>query len=94
MKIVIREAAALDIETVFKWVSRDWPQAAAKLVGRIRTRINRLAKSGLAHIGRPGLIKGTRELIEGPYIIIYAVDEAADQITIVAVVHGAQDRQA
>jgi toxin ParE1/3/4 len=93
MRIVIREAAALDIEAIFEWISRDRPKAAAELVGRIRTRINRLARSGLAHIGRPGLIKGTRELIEGPYIIVYTVDEAADQVTIVAVVHGAQDRQ-
>jgi toxin ParE1/3/4 len=93
MKIVIRKTAAADIEAIFEWISLDRPKAAVELVRRIRTRINRLAKPGLAHIGRPGLVPGTRELIEGPYVIAYAVDEAADQITVLAVVHGARDRK-
>jgi len=94
MKIVIHEAAAADIEAIFEWISLDRPKAAAEMVRCVRRRINRLAKPGVAHIGRPGLVVGTRELIEGPYIIVYAVDEPANQITVLAVVHGARDRQA
>ena len=55
-------------------------------------RIDRLAIPGLSHIGRPGLVEGTRELVEAPYIIIYMVDEPADEITVLAIVHGARDR--
>ena len=51
-----------------------------------------LAIPGLSHIGRPGLVEGTRELVEAPYIIIYMVDEPADEITVLAIVHGARDR--
>lgn len=60
---------------------------------RIRLRINRLGLQGLSHIGRPGLVEGTRELIEPPYIVIYEADEVADEITVLAVMHGARERK-
>ena len=56
-------------------------------------RINRLEYPSLSHIGRPGLSEGTRELVEPPYIVIYEVDEAADEISVLAVMHGARDRE-
>ena len=67
MKIVVREAAARDLDDILDWISRDSPRAAAELVRRILIRIDRLAIPGLAHIGRPGLAEGTRELVEPPY---------------------------
>jgi toxin ParE1/3/4 len=70
MKVVIHEAAAADLDNIFDWISHDNPGAAASVLRRISTRINRLAISGLSHMGRPGLIDGTRELIEAPYIIV------------------------
>jgi toxin ParE1/3/4 len=47
----------------------------------------------LAHMGRPGLVEGTRELLEWPYIIVYKVHEDRGEIVIISVVHGAQDRK-
>ena len=35
-------------------------------------------------MGRPGLIEGTRELIEYPYIIIYQVDKERDEIVVLS----------
>ncbi len=92
MKVVVRESAALDLEDIFAWISKDNPSAAAAMVERVRSRIDRLAFPGLSHIGRPGLVERTRELIEPPYIIVYMVDEPADEITVLAVMHGARDR--
>lgn len=92
MKVVVRESAALDLEDIFAWISKDNPRAAAEMVERIRLRINRLAFPGLPRIGRPGLVEGTRELVEPPYIVVYSVEEAADEITVLAVMHGARDR--
>jgi toxin ParE1/3/4 len=94
MKVVVREAAARDLEDIFHWISKENPIAARDVVERIRLRVNRLALFGLPHIGRPGLLEGTRELVEPPYIIVYSVDEAADEITVLAVLHGARDREA
>jgi plasmid stabilization system protein ParE len=43
-------------------------------------------------MGRLGLVEGTRELIESPYIIVYTVHESAGEIVVVSVVHGARQR--
>jgi plasmid stabilization system protein ParE len=43
-------------------------------------------------MGRPGLVEGTRELLEWPYIIVYKVYEERNEIVVLSVVHGAQDR--
>jgi toxin ParE1/3/4 len=94
MRVVVREAAARDLDDIFDWISKDSPRAATKLVRRILDRIDRLTIPGLTHIGRPGLVEGTRELVETPYIVVYAVDEEADEITVLAIVHGARDRKA
>ena len=42
-------------------------------------------------MGRLGLVPGTRELLEWPYIVVYKV--AGDEAVIVSVVHGARDRE-
>ena len=59
---------------------------------RIEELIARLQSAGLAEMGRPGLIEGTRELIEPPYIIVYKVIETRHEIVIVLVIHSAQNR--
>lgn len=93
MRIVVREAAATDLDEILDWISRDSPRAAAELVRRILARIDRLATPGLSHMGRPGRVEGTRELVEPPYVIVYGVDEPADEISVLAIVHGARDRE-
>ncbi len=92
MKIVIRARAADDLDGIFSWISRDSPRAAANAVRRLRERIGRLATPGLEHMGRPGLIEGTRELVEPPYIVVYRVDDERDEIVVLAIFHGAQKR--
>jgi toxin ParE1/3/4 len=57
MKVVIREAAARDLDDILDWISKDGPRAAAGLVQRILARIDRLAIPGLSHIGRQGLVE-------------------------------------
>ena len=91
MKISIRERAAADLDGIFAWIAKDNPQAAARVVRRLRERIGRLGEPGLSHIGRPGSVAGTRELVEPPYIIVYAIDDDRE-IAVLAVFHGAQYR--
>jgi toxin ParE1/3/4 len=63
------------------------------MIERIEAEVMHLASSELMHMGRPGLVEGTRELIESPYIIVYRIDEQRQEIVVVSVVHGAQDRE-
>ena len=38
-------------------------------------------------------LEGTRELIDAPYVIVYEMDEPAEEILVLAIVHGARDRE-
>jgi addiction module RelE/StbE family toxin len=93
MKVVILDAAQADLDGIFEWIAKDNPLAAAKVVARIRDKINLLEVDALAKMGRPGRFEGTRELIEAPYIIVYKIDDRQRVILVVAVVHGARDRE-
>lgn len=93
MKFIVRKSARRDLDDILDRISQDNPRAARRVVSRILLRIKRLAASNLAHQGRPGFIAGTRELVERPYVVIYSVDEAANAVVVLAIIHNARDRQ-
>ena len=92
MKVVIRREAERDLADILEWIEKDNPPAARKLVARIRDRIGLLELNALARMGRAGVVPGTLELIEYPYIVVYRVREDLEEIEILAIVHGARDR--
>jgi toxin ParE1/3/4 len=92
MRVVVREAAAADLDRIFAWIATDNPRAAIEMANRVGERVNLLAIPGLSHMGRPGLVAGTRELVEPPYVIVYEVHEEQDEIVVLAIFHGAQER--
>jgi toxin ParE1/3/4 len=92
MRVVFDDEALEDLQRIFEWISKDNPKAADALVTRIFDRAERLAAPELSHMGRPGLVDGTRELVEGPYIIVYKVFDDG-KIVILTVAHGARDRR-
>lgn len=64
------------------------PQAAAEVVGRIGTAVDRLVE--YPHSGRHGRLNNTRELVlaDIPYIIPYRV--IGKQVYLITVLHAAQ----
>jgi toxin ParE1/3/4 len=93
MKVTFEPAARDELDHIFTGIAQDNPRAASEMLARIEQKVMRLAHPELTHMGRPGLVEGTRELIEWPYIVVYKVDEDIGEVIVVAVVHGAQDRQ-
>lgn len=93
MKVIVRARAEDDLDDIFQWIAKDNPRAAASMVARIRDRINALEVNSLAHMGRPGFVEGTLELVEYPYLIIYRVDDALREVVVLAIMHGARDRE-
>lgn len=93
MRVAFEPAARDELDRIFDRIAEDNPRAAYEMIARIEAKVMRLETPELTNMGRPGLVRGTRELIEHPYVIVYRVDEAADEIVIVAVVHGAKDRE-
>jgi len=94
MKITFEPAARDELNHIFGWIAKDNKRAADELIARIEEKVMRLATPELAHMGRPGLIEDTRELIEWPYIIVYKIHDDLGEIVIVSVVHRARNRQA
>src|SRR6202049_1308861 len=92
MRVTFDPAANDELDRIFAWLAQDNPRAAFEMVARIEAKVMRLETPELTNMGRPGLVEGTRELLEWPYIIVYRVDGARQEIVVVAVAHGAQER--
>jgi len=76
-----------DVAGVFAYIARDNEVAASRTVDELMA-----AGAGLElhpRMGRPGRVRGTRELVVGRYILVYRVQ---DELVIVRVIHGARRR--
>jgi toxin ParE1/3/4 len=92
MKVRYRLRALLDIENIHEYIAKRNPQAAADVIARIRYAADRLGT--LPYMGHVGRDRETYEwvVVDLPYIIVCEVDEARDEVAIVAVFYGAQRR--
>jgi len=63
-----------------------------EVVARIRYAADRLGL--MPYIGHVGRARETYEwvIVGLPYIIVYEIDQAMEEVAIIAVFHGAQDR--
>jgi toxin ParE1/3/4 len=80
--------ALKNLDEEAEYVARDNPQAAARIVERIATSIDRLATHPAS--GRPGRVPGTRELVISgtPYVVPYRVRH--ETVEILRVFHAAR----
>jgi addiction module RelE/StbE family toxin len=92
MKALIRDSAFADLERISTWIARDKPIAAARVIDHILADVERLSRFPL--MGHAGRAAGTMEwVVPGlPYIVVYTVDERHDELVVIGVFHGAQDR--
>ena len=88
MKVVWLRRADRRLEAIADRIAEDNPSAAHAMTLRIRRAASSLAD--MPHIGRPGRVAGTRELVivGTPYLIAYRVRET--DIQILHVLHGRQ----
>ncbi len=88
MKILWLPRAKHNRDSQIAYIAERNPQAAVAMGDAIMDAIDRLADH--PHVGRPGRIEGTRELVVTgtPYIVAYRVDPAA--VVILRLLHGAQ----
>jgi toxin ParE1/3/4 len=85
--LIWRLEAADQLDAIVGYIADRSPIAAYDLEARIKQSVQRLCET--PHIGRPGRVVGTRELIVHPnYVVIYALDEQA--ITLLRVLHARQ----
>jgi addiction module RelE/StbE family toxin len=88
MRIVFSPQARDDLRDIFLYIAGDNPDAARAVLERIRSRITDLRDA--PHLGRPGRVPGTRELVisGASYIVPYQV--SGEQLQILRVYHGAR----
>ena len=91
MNILVREAAYADLEGIHAYIAQESPASANPVIQHILDGIERLGI--FPSLGRRGILEGTREwVVRGlPYIIVYRIDKALAEVTVIGVFHGAQD---
>lgn len=62
MRVLVHSSAESDLDRIADWIAKDNPRAAARMVSKLYERISFLETDELAHMGRPGLVEGTRSL--------------------------------
>lgn len=88
MKIVWTKLAVQDLRHIRNYIEEDNPEAADATLMKIAKTIESL--SSFPNLGRPGRVKGTKELIVlgTPFIAAYRLKKA--RLEILAVIHSAR----
>jgi toxin ParE1/3/4 len=83
-------SARRDYRDVVEWLNDRNPAAASRIADAIENRLAMLAM--MPRMGRVGRLEDTRELVipRTPYLIIYQLEGADDQITVLRLLHGAR----
>lgn len=82
-----RDAARADLLSIVSYIAEDNPDAAQRLLDEIRGKTGRLPEHPKLY--RSGRVVGTREMVCGNYVIVYA--ETEERIVILRVLHGRQE---
>jgi toxin ParE1/3/4 len=90
MKVLWTETAENHLEAIFSYISLDSPEYARQMIDRITRRSIQVASFPLSGRKVPEYdIEHIREVLEGPYRIIYLIKH--NQIDILAVIHSHQN---
>lgn len=88
MRVFWSPRAAADLDELVDFIAADKPDAAVRVADRIYSHVEKL--SSTPHIGRIGILAGTRELIFAPwpYIAVYKV--VAGKVRIIRIRHASR----
>ena len=91
MKVEWLSLARQDREEQLGYIAERDPWAAINLGDAIEQAVSHLPDH--PHIGRPGRVRGTRELVvsDTPYILAYRVEQNQNTVVILRLLHGAQN---
>ena len=90
MKVHWTDTAEGHLDAIYAYIALDSPEYAKRVIDRLTRRSEQIADFPLSGRRVPEYdADQIREVIEGPYRIIYHIK--TDQIDVVAVIHGAMD---
>lgn len=90
MRIVWLARAIAQRDAQLDYIANDSPAAAIRVGDQVAHQVKQLATN--PELGRAGRVDGTRELViaRTPLIAVYRVNQTADRIEVLALLHGAQ----
>jgi len=90
MQLVWTPRARKGVHDAIEYIALDNPQAALGQLDHIEQQTDTLMEQ--PGLGRPGRVKGTRELVisRTPFIIVYRVRPKAKRVELLQLLHGAQ----
>lgn len=89
MKVHWTDTAEDHLDAIYAFIAKDSPEYALRMVDRLTRRSQQIADFPLSGRKVPEYeMEQIREVIEGPYRIIYHIKP--DQIDVLAVIHGSQ----
>ena len=93
MKVRYTIDALLHIAAIHAYINERNPQAATRVVSRIRAAAEHLGNT--PQIGHVGAAPGTREwvVVGLPYVIVHELNGSDDEVVVLGVYHGAQLRR-
>ncbi len=90
MKVHWTDTAQGHLDAIYRYIAQDSPEYAKRMFDRLTRRSKQIAEFALSGRIVPEYeMDQIREVIEGPYRIIYYIKP--DQIDVLAVIHGAQN---
>ena len=90
MKVHWTETAEGHLDVLYAYIAQDSPEYAKRMVDRLTRRSQQIAEFPFSGRRVPEYdLDQIREVIEGPYRIIYHIKSG--QIDVLAVIHGAMD---
>jgi toxin ParE1/3/4 len=89
MRITWLPRARVEVSHARQYIEQRNSGGAQRVVRAIYATVERIA--GEPHLGRPGRVVRTRELVVArtPYVVAYSV--VGNQVVILSVIHGAQE---
>jgi plasmid stabilization system protein ParE len=93
MKLRFTLRAIQDLAGIADYIREHSPQAALPVRNAILESLQNLVI--FPHLGRKQQIDGVRKVVTRryPYLVYYAIDDAADEIVILSIQHPAQERE-
>jgi len=93
IKLVWTPQAEEDLIAIYSFIALDSPAAADRVLARLQTSVETLARNPRIFQRRPDIRPSTRVLIEGPYLLLYEIPPDVDngpvrEVEIVRVVDG------
>jgi toxin ParE1/3/4 len=90
-RLVIAPEASRDLRGIRDYIARDNPEAARRVVMRLRDMARLLAGAPALGRRRPELGRDLRSFVADPYVLFYRPLGGATGIELARVLHGARD---